>query len=420
MTWPDPFPARGPVVEEAARMPAGFRAAAMAAGIKPSGKPDLGVLATTDGAASVGAVFTSNALAAAPIRLSRAHLAATGSRAVAILATSGCANAATGPDGEQDQAELAAMLATAVGEEPTLTLALSTGLIGTRLPVERLGGSIPTVVAALESTDDALGDLGAQICTTDSRPKSASVRLDLGDGQPIIISGIAKGVGMIHPNMATMLAILLTDAKVESDLLQAMLEGAVGRTWNQLSVDGDTSTNDTVFLLASGGARGDLVQPGSTAALRLAEGVEAVARSLARQQAADGEGATTLITCQVTSGSDDPSALAVARSVVGSSLVKAAVHGRDPNWGRVAAAIGNARVRGETVSSTEESLAIAIGGVPVFRGRPVAFNRTMVAALMSAPEVVIRVDLGLGIGVGEAFGCDLSPEYVIENSAYSS
>lgn len=401
-------------------MPAGFRAAAMAAGIKPSGKPDLGVLATTDGAASVGAVFTSNALAAAPIRLSRAHLAATGSRAVAILATSGCANAATGPDGEQDQAELAAMLATAVGEEPTLTLALSTGLIGTRLPVERLGGSIPTVVAALESTDDALGDLGAQICTTDSRPKSASVRLDLGDGQPIIISGIAKGVGMIHPNMATMLAILLTDAKVESDLLQAMLEGAVGRTWNQLSVDGDTSTNDTVFLLASGGARGDLVQPGSTAALRLAEGVEAVARSLARQQAADGEGATTLITCQVTSGSDDPSALAVARSVVGSSLVKAAVHGRDPNWGRVAAAIGNARVRGETVSSTEESLAIAIGGVPVFRGRPVAFNRTMVAALMSAPEVVIRVDLGLGIGVGEAFGCDLSPEYVIENSAYSS
>ena len=401
-------------------MPLGFRAAAMAAGIKPSGKPDLGLLATTLGPASVGAVFTANTLAAAPIRLSRAHLAASGGRAIAILATSGCANAATGPDGERDQAELAAILAEALGVDPALSLALSTGMIGTRLPVTALRSSIPDVAAALATTDRALQDLADQICTTDSRSKAASVRLDLGTGMPITVSGIAKGVGMIHPRMATMLALVLTDAKVEPAVLQAMLDGAVGRTWNQLSVDGDTSTNDTVFLLASGAAGGDQIEAGSATATRLAEGIEAVARSLARQQAADGEGATALITCQVSGGRDDQASRAIARSVVGSSLVKAAVHGRDPNWGRVAAAIGNARVGDEPVATDEATIAIAIGGVPVFQGSPRPFDRAAVAALMSAKEVVIRVDLGQGSGVGEAFGCDLSPEYVIENSAYSS
>jgi glutamate N-acetyltransferase/amino-acid N-acetyltransferase len=402
-------------------MPRGFRAATIAAGIKASGKPDVGVLITTDLPASVGAVFTSNALAAAPVRLSRAHLATGGGRATAILATSGCANAATGRDGERDQAELAAILGEAVGVDPAVTLALSTGLIGTRLPVAALRVSIPQVVAALAATDGALQDLAEQICTTDSRSKTASVRLDLGpSGSPISVSGIAKGVGMIHPRMATMLALVLTDAQVEPMVLQAMLEGAVERTWNQLSVDGDTSTNDTVFVLASGAAGGDLVEAGSSAAARLAEGVEAVARSLARQQAADGEGATSLITCQVSGGRDDLTARAVARSIVASNLVKAAVHGRDPNWGRIAAAAGNALVGGEPVAIAEETLAIAIGNVPVFQGRPLPFDRAAVVALMSASEVVIRVDVGQGSGAGEAFGCDLSPEYVIENSAYSS
>lgn len=420
MSWPEPFPRQGPVVEEAARVPLGFRAAAMAAGIKASGRPDLGVLATTGEPASVGAVFTSNTLAAAPIRLSRGHLAETGGRAAAVLVTSGCANAATGADGDRDQAELARLLAQAIGVEPALTLALSTGLIGTRLPVPQLRGSIPQVASAMATTDAALHELAVQMCTTDSRAKAATVRLDLGPGSPITVSGIAKGVGMIHPRMATMLALVLTDAKVGPATLQEILQGAVERTWNQLTVDGDTSTNDTVFLLASGAADGEVVEPGSEASARLAEGIEAVARSLARQQAADGEGATTLITCQVSGGRDDPSARAVARSVVASSLVKAAVHGHDPNWGRIAAAIGNARVGRELVDVAEDKLAIAIGEAPVFQGRELAFDRAAVAALMSEAEVVIRVDLGLGSGAGEAFGCDLSPEYVIENSAYSS
>ncbi len=420
----DPFPAAGPTVEERARMPAGFRAGAMAAGIKPSGKPDLGVLATTGEPASVAAVYTTNTLPAAPIRLSQSHLATTGGQASAILATSGCANAATGPEGDEDQAALASMLGTALGIPSELTLALSTGMIGTRLPVASLDGPISELVGGLATTDAALAALAEQICTTDHRPKVASVRLERPDGaggsRSITVSGIAKGVGMIHPRMATMLAVLLTDARVEPSTLQGILGPVVERTWNQLTVDGDTSTNDTVFLLASGAAAADAIEPDSDGAARLSEAIEAVARSLARQQAADGEGATTLITCQVSGGHDDREARAVARSIVASSLVKAAVHGRDPNWGRVAAAIGNAHVDGQPARVAEESLAIAIGGVTVFDGRPLPFDRASVAGLMSAPEVLIRVDLGQGSGVGEAFGCDLSAEYVIENSAYST
>ena len=403
-------------------MPLGFRAGAAAAGIKPSGRPDLGILAATGEPASAAAVYTTNAFAAAPIRLSRAHLAASGGRVAAVLATSGSANAATGPEGDQDQAELAAFLGGAMGIATDLTVALSTGMIGTRLPVDRLRRPIIDLAGSLAATDAALSALAEQICTTDSRPKSASVRVELSGaapGGPVTVAGIAKGVGMIHPRMATMLAVLLTDARVEPAMLQAMLVPIVERTWNQLTVDGDTSTNDTVFLLASG-AQGGPIEAGSPAAGRLAAGVEAVARSLARQQAADGEGATTLITCQVSGGRSDEEARAVARSIVASSLVKAAVHGRDPNWGRVAAAIGNARNGGELVAVAEDTLAIAIGGVPVFERHPLTFDRALVADRMRAPEVVIRVDLGQGAGEGEAFGCDLSPEYVIENSAYST
>ena len=399
-------------------MPRGFRAGAVAVGIKSSGRPDLGVLATTGGPASVAAAFTANTLPAAPVRLSRAHLAASGGRAAAILATSGCANAATGVPGERDQAELARIVADALGLPAELTLALSTGLIGTRLPVVRLREPIVELAGRLSTTDEALAAFAEQICTTDSRPKLASVRLDHDGG--IAVSGVAKGVGMIHPRMATMLAVVLTDARVQAPVLQAILDRAVERTWNQLTIDGDTSTNDTVFLLASGAAGGDLVEAGSPASARLAAAIEAVARSLARQQAADGEGATALLTCQVSGATDDPAARAVARAVVASSLVKAAVHGHDPNWGRVAAAIGNARVDGAPVAVAESRLAIAIGGVPVFHGEPLAFDRAAVTERMSAPEVVIRVDLRLGSGIGEAFGCDLSPEYVLENSAYSS
>jgi glutamate N-acetyltransferase/amino-acid N-acetyltransferase len=258
----------------------------------------------------------------------------------------------------------------------------------------------------------------------------------------VTVSGIAKGVGMIHPRMATMLAVVLTDAAVEPAVLAGLLGPAAARTWNQLSVDGDTSTNDTVFVLAPGVAGNATVEAGSEAARALGAAIEAIARDLARQQAADGEGAATLITCQVSGARDDADARAVARAVVSSSLFKAAVHGRDPNWGRIAGAAGNAVLAdaavleagglpaaeatargGSPVALDPDRLRIAIAGHLVFDGTvggPVAFDRAAARAAMDAPELLVRLDLGLGDGTGEAFGCDLTEEYVRENSEYTT
>ena len=420
-----PLPDDLPAVELRAALPGGFRAGAIAAGIKASGGLDLGVLATTGDPASVAATFTNNRVQAAPVRLSRDNLTASGGRASAVIATSGCANAATGQAGDIDQAELAEALAGALGIAPELTLALSTGLIGSRLPVAGIRAALADLVPGrLGTSDEALATLGEQLRTTDSRPKSATVRVALpaadGTAVAVTVSGVAKGVGMLHPRMATMLALVLTDAAAEPGALRRVLAPVVERTWNQLTVDGDTSTNDTVFLLASGAAGGPPIEPGTEAFAAFARAVEAVARSLARQQAADGEGATTLVTCQVSGAHDHAEARAVAREVVRSSLVKAAIHGRDPNWGRIAAAAGNAEIGGVAVRLETDKLAIGIAGVPVFHGEPVPFDRDAASNAMAAPEVLLRVDLGLGEGIGEAFGCDLTEAYVIENSAYST
>jgi glutamate N-acetyltransferase/amino-acid N-acetyltransferase len=279
--------------------------------------------------------------------------------------------------------------------------------------------------------------------TTDSRPKWATVRFALpaadGTDIPVTVSGIAKGVGMIHPRMATMLAVILTDAATDPGTLHGMLRGAAARTWDQLSVDGDTSTNDSVLLLASGASGAAPVGAGDPGAASLGRAIEAVARSLARQQAADGEGATTLITCQVTGASDDVDARAVARAVISSSLVKAAVHGRDPNWGRIAGAVGNAQAAeswvleaagltaagaaaraGTPVSVDPERLRITVAGHAVYAGGPLPFDRSAARAAMTAGEVLIRLDLGAGEGSGEAFGCDLTEAYVRENAEYTT
>jgi glutamate N-acetyltransferase/amino-acid N-acetyltransferase len=434
-------------------MPAGFKAGGLAAGIKASGRPDLAVIVTTAGPAAAAGVFTPNAFAAAPVRLSRAHLAATSGHArggfgwaEAIVSTSGSANAATGPAGDADQLEVGRLLSEATGVPLVRTLHLSTGVIGTRLPLERVGAGLTAIMPTLSADDAGLAAAAEALRTTDSMTKTATASIDLpaagGGVASVKVSGIAKGVGMIHPRMATMLAVILTDATAAPATLWGLLRPAAARTWDQLSVDGDTSTNDTVFVVASGASGAAPVEPGSPAAERLGAAIEATARDLARQQAADGEGASTLITATVSGARDDAEARAVARAVVSSSLVKAAAHGRDPNWGRIAGAAGNARLAdaavleaaglpaaearlraGTPATVDPATLRISIAGCLVFDGSaggPVAFDRAAARVAMNAPEVIVALDLGLGSGTGEAFGCDLTEAYVIENSEYTT
>jgi len=442
-----------PPVERRAVLPAGFRAGGAVAGIKASGRPDLVLIASTDGPAAAAAVFTPNAFAAAPVRRSRQNLAATSDDArggfgfaAAVVSTSGCANAATGAAGDADQDAVGGFVSDALGIDETKILHLSTGVIGTRLPLDKVAAGIAALAPTLTADDAAFAAAAEALRTTDSVTKAASATLVLpapdGEPVPVTVSGIAKGVGMIHPNMATMLSVVLTDAPVAPEVLWGLLRPAAARTWDQLSVDGDTSTNDTVFVLASGAAGAAPVAAGSHAAAALGRAIEAVARDLARQQAADGEGAATLITTVVRGAADDADARAVARAVVSSSLVKAAAHGRDPNWGRIAGAVGNAVTAsaavleaaglstaeaaaraGQAASVDPDRLHIAIAGFPVFDGTaggPLPFDRDAAREAMTAPELVIELDLGLGDGTGEAFGCDLTEQYVIENSEYTT
>jgi glutamate N-acetyltransferase/amino-acid N-acetyltransferase len=442
-----------PEVERRAVLPAGFLAGGVVAGIKASGRPDVALVVATSGPAAAAAVFTPNAFAAAPVRRSRANLAATSDDprgaygfAAAVISTSGCANAATGAAGDADQAEVGRLVAARLGIDESRVLHLSTGVIGTRLPLDKVAVGVDAVAGSATPTDAGLAAAGEALRTTDSRTKVATTSIELpaqdGAAVPVTVSGIAKGVGMIHPNMATMLSVVLTDAPVAPEVLWGLLRPAAARTWDQLSVDGDTSTNDTVFVLASGAADVVPVAAGSGAATVLGSAIEAVARDLARQQAADGEGATILITTSVTGATDDADARAVARAVVSSSLVKAAAHGKDPNWGRIAGAAGNAvtaspsvlEASGLTAAEAAEranrpatidpdKLRISIAGHPVFDGAsggPLAFDRAAARAAMDAAELVIELDLGLGDGSGEAFGCDLTEAYVIENSEYTT
>ncbi len=412
-----------PEVARESVIPLGFRAGGLASGIKKSGRPDLAVVTTTSGPAAAAAVFTPNTFAAAPVRLSQAHLATTSGDprgrfgwAEAIISTSGSANAATGPAGEADQLDVAAMLAAATDVAIERTLLLSTGIIGIRLPLDKVETGLARLVPDLTTAGDGLEMAAQALRTTDSTTKVATTTIELPDpdGRPVTVtvSGIAKGVGMIHPMMATMLSIVLTDAAVAPETLWGLLRPAAARTWDQLSIDGDTSTNDTVFVLASGASGAATAEPGSEAADRLGAAIEAIARDLARQQAADGEGASILITAAVTGARDDAEARAVARAIVSSSLVKAAVHGRDPNWGRLAGAAGNARLataavleagglpateataRAGTQAEIDASrLRISIAGHLVFDGRqggPIDFDRAAARAAMDAPGSRLR------------------------------
>lgn len=389
----------------------GISAGATTAGLRSRPALDLALLAVEGDAASAAAVFTTNLFRAAPVVAAEAALAATGGRLRGVVVNAGCANAGTGAGGLADAERVVAAAARRLGCETDEVLPASTGLIGSRLPVAAIEGALPRI--RLSSSRAAARRAARAIMTTDTRPKEAAVSVDLGDGRTVVVGGMAKGSGMIAPQMATMLAFVATDAPIEPPLLRRLLRASVNDTFNQVSVDGDGSTNDGVVVLATGAAGGAPLKASGAATARFTEALRTVCGNLAKQIAADGEGATRLIEVRVYGARQDADARLVARAVAGSNLVKAAVHGADPNWGRIAAAAGRSGAALEP-----DRLTVWIGPLRVFAGEPCDFDERRASRVLRGKTVAIGLDLGLGTGSGEAWGCDLSAEYVAINSEY--
>ena len=385
--------------------PRGFVAAGTACGIKASGALDLALVATEDGGAVPAAgVFTSNRAAAAPVLVSRAHLAATGGRAAAVVLSSGNANAATGDPGRADAERMCRLVADGLGTGGEEVLVCSTGLIGIPLPMGPVERGIPGLVTARAAGREAAVAAASAIMTTDTVRKEAVV---VGDG--FTVGAMAKGAAMLAPDMATMLAVLTTDAVCDSAALRAALSRAVAGSFNTLTVDGCTSTNDTVLVLA-GGASG--TAPSTEA---LGEALGEACRQLAEAMAADAEGGSKVLRVVVTGAGSDEEAHTAARQVAGSMLVKCSVNGEDPYWGRVMSELGSAGVGFEA-----DRVAISYGDVWVCRhGVAAAHDTAAVAAHMAGSHVVIRCDLGLGGGTGAVLGTDLGHGYIDENRTTS-
>ena len=432
--------------------PKGYRAAGIKAGLKPSGLPDLALILSDVEAIAAG-VFTTTQVRAACVDYCRQCLQAKAS-ARAILCNAGQANAATGDQGWTDALESAQLLGQALNIAPEYILLASTGVIGQRIRMDALRAGIPKVVAAASETGS---DAAAQaIVTTDLVTKTIALETTM-DDRPVRIGGICKGSGMIHPNMATMLAFVTCDAAVSPSLWQHMLSRAADRSFNQITVDGDTSTNDTLIALANGQSRTPAITEIGPEAEKLEAMLTAVCQHLAKAIARDGEGATCLLEVEVRGATDEKAACQVARTIAGSSLVKAAIFGRDPNWGRIAAAAGRA-----SVPFDQEDLQIKLGDFLLMEnGQPLPFDRAAASAYLKqaaapveeatdllsidmsnelispndqprtfarpataddlkANTVAITVSIGNGPGSGKAWGCDLSYDYVKINAEYTT
>lgn len=393
--------------------PRGFRAAGVACGIKKQrsgGDPPLDLaLLVADEVVPAAAVFTTNKAVAAPVLVSRDHLSATGGRARAVVTNSGCANAATGSAGLEAARAMAAATAAAVGCRPEEVLVASTGVIGVQLDVDKVRRGIAAATAELAPDGGERASLA--IMTTDTFPKSCAAALDTPTGT-ITVGGMTKGAGMIEPRMATMLGYLTTDARVEPPVLAAALRYVVDRTFNAITVDGECSTNDTVFVMASGASGIEITDPTDP---RLIEPLIHVAGHLAREIVRGGEGATKLVTVRVTGAASPADAWLAARTIANSPLVKTAVHGGDPNWGRLIAAAGRSGA-----DFVLEHASVSVGDVEVFANGTPHDERTPEAErVMQQAELTITVDLGTG-GPHEAtmWTCDFSAEYVKINAEY--
>ncbi len=441
------------VIEGGVTAPKGFRAAGVTAGLKPSGAPDLALILSDCEAIAAG-VFTTSQVRAACIDYCQ-DLLETKPTARAILCNAGQANACTGEQGKQDALASAVALAEALAIAPEQILTASTGVIGQRLKIDTLTAGIPDLVAALSA--DGSDDAARAIVTTDLITKSIALETQIGD-RPVRIGGIAKGSGMIHPNMATMLGFITCDAAVSPQLWQTMLRRATEKSFNQITVDGDTSTNDCLLALANGESRTPAITAPGPEADQLEAMLSEVCIHLAKSITRDGEGATCLIEIEVTGAMSDRAASQIARTVAGSSLVKSAIFGRDPNWGRIAGAAGRAGIPFE-----QSDLSIALGDFTLMRaGTPQSFDRARASAYLKqqadrsslamskiliaradsnkveiaettepctrqqleiealSHPVKITINVGDSIGHGLAWGCDLSYDYVKINAEYTT
>jgi glutamate N-acetyltransferase / amino-acid N-acetyltransferase len=408
------------VVNGGITAPKGYRAAGITAGLKSTGAKDLALILSESEAIAAG-VFTTSQVRAACVDYCRQRLQAKAS-ARAILCNAGQANAATGEPGWEDALETARLLGKELNISSDAVLLASTGVIGQRIKMDALRQGIPQVVR--EATGQGGADAAKAIITTDLVTKEIALETMLED-RPVRIGGIAKGSGMIAPNMATMLGFITCDAAVSTSLWQEMLKRAVDKSFNQITVDGDTSTNDCVLALANGQSRTTAITDNSPNAQKLEAMLTAVCQYLAKAIARDGEGATCLIEVQVSGAPSDQAAAQIAKTIVGSSLVKSAVFGRDPNWGRIAAAAGRAGVKFH-----QDQLSIKLGDILLMKnGQPQAFDRSAASnylkqaaagEYLKTDTVLITVDIGVGSGESTAWGCDLTYKYVEINAEYTT
>lgn len=389
----------------------GILASGIHGGIKASGKKDLALIYSSS-PARAAAVFTGNQIKGAPVQVSMEHVK--GGTVQAIVASSGNSNVCTGEQGIKDARDMAKTVADLLRIPQRHVLIASTGVIGRPLPMEKIRPALPKLVKALSPQGGR--NAAEAIMTTDTRPKEAALRVEV-TGRPVTIGGMAKGVGMIDPHMATMLCFIATDAGVSPEALQPVLKRAVDRSFNRITIDGDQSTSDTVALLASGLAENAPLERGSRGLRQFSRGLDAVTLRLARMLAEDGEGATKLVEIAVGGARSRRDALAAARAVATSLLVKTAINGQDPNWGRIMMALGKSPARVEA-----ERVAVWFGDEQVVeRGqfRPGA-KADRLREIMARPEFTIQIDLGIGAGREQVWTCDISDEYVRINAKYTT
>jgi glutamate N-acetyltransferase / amino-acid N-acetyltransferase len=394
----------------------GFDAAGIAAGIKKNGKPDLALVASRV-PCKAAAVFTKNKFPAAPVLYDRQVLAANPEGIHGVLINAGCANACTGVPGRANARLMAEWTERTLGASDQSFFVMSTGVIGVQLPMEKLEKGIPEVAARLRP--DGWADAANAIMTTDTRPKLFSRQTEI-DGQTVTFTGMVKGAGMIHPNMATMLSVIVTDAAIAQPLLQDALKAAVDLSYNRISIDGDTSTNDTVLILANGLAgNAEITDADSESFIRFLSALTEIATELAQAVVRDGEGVTKFVTIHVTGAAGNEDAHTIANSIATSPLVKTAFFGNDANWGRILCAAGYAGVdldpdRADLVIRDNEGATVQL----VKAGLPTGYAEKDAAAIFAQPEFTVHVALGLGDGEATVWTCDLSHEYVTINGDY--